>query len=72
MWWERSNRSSVRFARLLKGMGRLTSGETCVRGIGETPKVQGHVRSSLVRGGGDHTKTVCGGGGVGDENGVLF
>uniref|UniRef100_A0A2N9HGL1 Uncharacterized protein n=1 Tax=Fagus sylvatica TaxID=28930 RepID=A0A2N9HGL1_FAGSY len=49
-------------------MGRLTSGETCVRGIGETPKVQGHVRSSLVGGGGDHAETICGGG-VGDENG---
>ncbi len=61
----------MRFARLLRGMGRLTSGETCVRGIGETPKVQGHMRSSLVGGGGDHAETVCGGG-VGDENEVLF
>ncbi len=52
-------------------MGRLASGKACVRDIGELPKVQSHVRSGLVRGVGDHAETVCGGG-VGDENGVLF
>ena len=52
-------------------MGRLTNGEACVRSIGEIPKVQGHLRSGLVRGAGDHVE-IAYGGSVRDENGVLF
>lgn len=54
-----------------RGIGRLASGEACVRDIGELPKVQSCVRGGLVGRVGDHAGTVCGGG-VGDENGVLF
>ena len=52
-------------------MSRLTNGEACVRSIGEIPKVQGHVRSGLVGGAGDHAE-IAYGGSVRDENGVLF
>ena len=52
-------------------MGRLTSGEACVRSIGKIPKIQGHMRSGLVGGVGDHAEIVCDGG-VRDENRGLF
>ena len=52
-------------------MGRLTSGEACVKSIGKIPKIQGHMRSGLVEGVGDHAEIVCDGG-VRDENRGLF
>ena len=52
-------------------MDQLSSGEACVRDLGEISKIESHVRSSLVRGAGEHVEMSCGGS-VGDGNGVLL